>query len=69
MFSQEVLSHFYVFHSLMKNWVLGSAYGTGAITHEWNTLIVHSVISASLVDCAAEVCLQEDQQTREDPIK
>jgi hypothetical protein len=46
--SQEVVSHFYVFGSPMENWVLSKAYGTGAITHEGNTLVRHSIISHGL---------------------
>jgi hypothetical protein len=45
MLSQELVSRFYVFHSPMKNWVLGLAYGTRAIIHEGNTLIGQSIIS------------------------
>jgi hypothetical protein len=57
------------------------AYGTGAITHEGNTLVGHSIIShgmhysknlgaaatysTSVVDCAIEDCLRAKQQTRE----
>jgi hypothetical protein len=73
MISQEVVSHFYVLHSLMKNWILGEAYGARDITHEGNTLVGHIVISygmyypenlgatttysASVVDCATVVYL------------
>jgi hypothetical protein len=45
MVSQEVGSHFYVFYSPMKNWIFGLAYGTGAISHKWNSHVGHSVIS------------------------
>jgi hypothetical protein len=46
--SQEVASHFYVFCSPMQNWILGWAYGTGAISHEGYTLVGHSIISHGL---------------------
>jgi hypothetical protein len=46
--SQEVVSYFYVFHSIVENWVLGKAYGTGVITHEGHTLVGHSIISHSM---------------------
>jgi hypothetical protein len=85
MISQEVVSHFYVLRSPMKNWVLGWAHGTRAITHEGNTLVGHSIIShgmhylknlgatatysASVVDCAIEDHLRADQEIREDPRK
>jgi hypothetical protein len=73
MVSQKVVSHFDVFGSPVENWVMGQAYGTGAITHEGYTLVCHSIISHSLhypkylgaaatystsvVDCATEDCL------------
>jgi hypothetical protein len=48
MVSQEVVSHFYVFLSPMKNWALAQEYGSGAITHERNTLVCLSIISHSM---------------------
>jgi hypothetical protein len=42
---KKVVSHFYVFRSPIKNWVLDQAYGARTITHEGNTLIGHSIIS------------------------
>jgi hypothetical protein len=73
MVSQEVVSHFKVFGSPVKNWVMGYAYGTGAITHQGYTLVGHSIIShglyypkylgaaatylASVMSCAIEDCL------------
>jgi hypothetical protein len=34
--SQEMITHFCVFGSGMKHWVLSYAYGTGAITKKWD---------------------------------
>jgi hypothetical protein len=57
MISQEVVSHFYVFRSPMKDWILGYAYGTGAITHGMHypkNLGASTTYSVSMVDYAIE---------------
>jgi hypothetical protein len=45
MISQEVVSHFEVFHSLVEDWVFGYRDGTGVVTHEGNSLKDHSKVS------------------------
>ena len=47
-FPQEVVPHFYVFCSGMKNMIFRNTYGTSAVTKEWNmgtllTKVAHSV--------------------------
>jgi hypothetical protein len=45
MISQEVVSHFKVFHPFMEDWVFGYRDGTGVVAHEENSLKDHSKIS------------------------
>jgi hypothetical protein len=45
MISQEVLSHFEVFHSFLEDWVFGYRDDTGVITYEGNSLKDHSKVS------------------------
>jgi hypothetical protein len=45
MISQEVVSHFKVFHSFMEDWVFGDRDGTGVVTHEENFLEDDSKVS------------------------
>jgi hypothetical protein len=45
MISQEVVSHFEVFHSFVEDWVFGYINDTGVITHEGNSLKDHSKVS------------------------
>jgi hypothetical protein len=44
MISQEVLSHFEVFHSFMKDWIFGYKDGTGVVALEGNSLEDHSKV-------------------------
>jgi hypothetical protein len=44
MVSQEVVSHFKVFHSFVEHWVFCYRDGTGVITHEGNSLKNHSKV-------------------------
>jgi hypothetical protein len=46
--SQKMIPHFYVLGFGMKHWVLGNAYGTGAVTLKWDmgillTKVTHGV--------------------------
>jgi hypothetical protein len=41
MISQEVVSHFEVFHSFVEDWVFGYRDGTGVVAHEGNSLEDH----------------------------
>jgi hypothetical protein len=43
--SQEVVSHFKVFHSFMEDWVFDYRDVTGVIAHEGNFLEDHSKVS------------------------
>jgi hypothetical protein len=45
MISQEMVSHFNVFHSFVKDWVFGYRDGTDVFTHEGNSLEDHSKVS------------------------
>jgi hypothetical protein len=45
MISQEVVSHFEVFHSFVEDWVFGYRDGTSVIAHEGNSLKHHSKVS------------------------
>jgi hypothetical protein len=45
MISQEVVSHFEVFHSFVKDWVFDCRDGTGVVAHEGNSLKNHSKVS------------------------
>jgi hypothetical protein len=45
---QKMISHFYVLGFEMEHWVLGDAYGTGAVTLKWDmgillTRVTHGV--------------------------
>jgi hypothetical protein len=42
MISQEVVSHFKVFHSFVEGWVFGYRDDTGVVAHEGNSLKDHS---------------------------
>jgi hypothetical protein len=46
--SQKMTPHFYVLGFGMEHWVLGNAYGTGAVTLKWDmgillTKVTHGV--------------------------
>jgi hypothetical protein len=43
--SQEMIPHFYVFGSGMKNWVFRYTYGTGAITKKWDLGALRTKVS------------------------
>jgi hypothetical protein len=45
MISQEVVSHFEMFHSFMEDWVFGYRDSTGVVTNEENSLKDHSKVS------------------------
>jgi hypothetical protein len=45
MISQEVVSHFEVFHSFVEDWVFGYRDGTGVVAQEGNSLKDHSKVS------------------------
>jgi hypothetical protein len=45
MISQEVVSHFKVFHSFVEDWVFCYRDGTGVVAHEGNSLKDHSKVS------------------------
>jgi hypothetical protein len=45
MISQEVVSHFEVFHSFVEDWVFGYRDGTSVVAHEVNSLEYHSKVS------------------------
>jgi hypothetical protein len=45
MISQEVVSHFEVFHYFVKDCVFGYRDGTGVIAHKRNSLKDHSKVS------------------------
>jgi hypothetical protein len=45
MISQEVMSHFEVFHSFVEDWVFGYRDGTGVVAHEGNSFEDHSKVS------------------------
>jgi hypothetical protein len=82
MISQEVVSHLNMSHLFVEDWIFSYWDDTGVIAHVGNSIKDHSKIShgvhypnnlwaaatysASVVDCATEDCLREDQQTRED---
>jgi hypothetical protein len=50
MISQEVVSHFKVFHSFVENWVFGYRDGTGVVTYEGNSLEDHSKVSHGVLN-------------------
>jgi hypothetical protein len=45
MISQEVVSHFEVFYSFVKDWVFDCRDDTGVVAHEGNSLKNHSKVS------------------------
>jgi hypothetical protein len=45
MISEEVVSHFVVFHSFVKDCVFGYRDDTGVVVHEGNSLKDHSKVS------------------------
>jgi hypothetical protein len=85
MIPQKAVSSLNMSHLFVEDWIFGYWDGTGVITHERDSLKIHSKIfhgvhypknlraaatySALVVDCATEDCFREDQQTREDPRK
>jgi hypothetical protein len=42
--SQKMIPHFYVFGFGMEHWVLGNAYGTGAITLKWDMVLAQGPV-------------------------
>jgi hypothetical protein len=48
--SQEMIPHFYVFGFGMEHWVLCNAYGTGAITLEWDMGILLTKVTHGVCD-------------------
>jgi hypothetical protein len=48
--SQEIIPHFYVFGSGVKNWVLCNTYGTGAVTLKWVVGILLTKVTYGVCD-------------------
>jgi hypothetical protein len=48
--SQKMIPHFYVLGFGMEHWVLGNAYGTGAVTLKWDMGILLTKVTHGICD-------------------